>query len=217
MRSRRGGIECTRGKLTSSSAAPSGGTLASALGLFETYHWKQIVKSHEPYALSPVANTKLPPAPSVFSKLTGLFSIPNLGLLTRGLTSGTDAAIVMRTWGLTKQEPSLNGLFYGPNFTYREFTKTSNFLTGMLFHYGLMIGGLFLVFCQPFRDLLRRFVPKPGDGPSKEQSAHDSVELRGVATADLETTTPKQALCKAWYNGSMYYCKSCPFPMVGAV
>lgn len=196
------------GTLTKGSAKPSGGTLASALGVFETYHWKQIIKSHKPYALSPVANTILPPGPSLFSKLTGLTWIPNLGLLTRSLTAGTDAAIVMRTWGLTKQDPSVNGLFYGPNFTYREFMKTGNFLTGMLFHWGLTVGGLFLVFCQPFRNLMRRFVRKPGDGPSREECAHDYIEFRGVATADLETPAPKQALCKAWYTGSLYYRKS---------
>ncbi|KAK7753445.1 hypothetical protein SLS62_004520 [Diatrype stigma] len=186
-------------------AKPSGGTLASAIGVFETYHWKQVARSHKPYALSPVANTILPPAPSLFFKLTGLVWIPNLGLLARSLTAGTDAAIVMRTWGLTKQDPSLNGLFYGPNFTYREFMKPGNFLTGMLFNWGLTMGGLFLVFCQPFRNLLRKFVRKPGDGPSREECAHDYIEFRGVAKADLERPAAKQALCKAWYTGSMYY------------
>ena len=202
--------------LTASSAKPSGGTLASAIGLFETYHWKKIVKSHKPYALSPVANTKLPPPPSLFSKLTGLYSIPNLGLLTRSIASGTDAAIVMRTWGLTKQEPSLHGQFYGPNFTYREFRKAGNFLTGMFFHYTLSVVGVLMMFCSPFRSLLRRMVVEPGNGPSREKSANEYIEFRGVATADLQTGAGKQAVSKAWHTGSMYMRKSLVYDLYSA-
>ena len=114
----------------------------------------------------------------------------------------------MRTWGLTKQEPELNGQFYGPNFTYREFKKARNFLNGMVFHYTLTVVGMLMTFCSPFRSLLRRFVPKPGNGPTREKSANEYVEFRGIATADLEKGPRKQALSRAWHTGSMYIRKS---------
>ena len=125
------------------------------------------------------------------------------------MTSGADAAIVMRTWGLTKQEPGLEGQFYGPNFTYREFKKARNFLNGMVFHYTLTVVGMLMTFCSPFRSLLRKFVVKPGNGPSREQSANEYVEFRGIATADREAGARKQqALSRAWHSGSMYIRKS---------
>ncbi|RYP14404.1 hypothetical protein DL765_006393 [Monosporascus sp. GIB2] len=186
-------------------AAPSGGSLETALGLFDVYSWKQISESHEPYALSPVANTTVPPKPSLLSRLTGVRYIPNLGLLTTSFAAGTNTAIVTRTWGLTKQEPALHSTFYGPKFTYQEYMKARSFLPGVFLHYVQLIGGALLMFCPPFRTLLRRFIYKPGEGPSREEGANNYFEVRGVATPDADSSARKQALCRAWYSGSMYY------------
>ncbi|KAI0127572.1 Saccharopine dehydrogenase-domain-containing protein [Xylariales sp. AK1849] len=186
------------------SSAPSGGTLATALGLFDIYSIKELKESNKDYALSPLPNPLASPKPSLFSMLTGLYTIPNLGLLHTSITAGTNAAIVQRTWGLFKQEPSRRKEFYGPNFTYREFMKARNFLTGMAMHYGLLLGGALLLFVPPFRALLRKFVFKPGEGPSKEDSAKEYIEFRGVANPDLEKCG-KQVFVKALYSGSMYY------------
>jgi short subunit dehydrogenase-like uncharacterized protein len=164
------------------------------------------VVSHTPYALSPVPNPHEAPGPSLLSKLTGLYDIPNLGLLHTSITAGTNSAIVQRTWGIFKQEPSRQKEFYGPRFTYREFMKARNFVTGMAMHYAALVGGAFLMFVPPFRNLVRRFVFKPGEGPSKEDSSKEYIEFRGVANPDLESSG-KQAFVKAWYSGSMYYCK----------
>ena len=58
---------------------------------------------------------------------------------------------------------------------------------------------------------------QPGDGPTREDAAKDYVEYRGIAWPDIDEQTPggkeevkgrgKQAFCKAWFNGSMYYCE----------
>lgn len=185
--------------------APSGGTLNTVLSLFDVFHWKEVAKSHKPYALSPIQNPNRPPKPSLLSRLTGLHSIPNLGLVSTSITGGTDAAVVQRSWGLFKQEPSLQKYFHGPNFTYREFARARSYLRGMAMHYGLVVGGLLLMFCPPFRTIMRKFVYQPGEGPSKEDQKKEYIQLRGVATPDAPTETGKQALCKAEYSGGMYY------------
>ncbi|KAI0476962.1 hypothetical protein F4859DRAFT_504379 [Xylaria cf. heliscus] len=186
-------------------SAPSGGTLATVIGLFETFSIKEVAASHKPYALSPIPNSKSAPKASILSKLIGAYHIPNLGLQATSLTAGTDAAVVQRTWGLLQQEPALRDHAYGPNFTYREFIKTRNVVTAMIMHYSLMIGGTLLAFCSPFRNLVRRFVFQPGQGPTREDAAKDYIEFRGVATPDVQQpASGKQVVCRAWYQGGMY-------------
>jgi hypothetical protein len=62
------------------------------------------------------------------------------------------------------------------------------------------------MFVPAFRALVKIFIFKPGEGASKEDSAKEHIEFRGVATPDLQSDN-KQAFVKAWYSGSMYYCK----------
>ncbi|KAI1268586.1 hypothetical protein F5Y18DRAFT_375987 [Xylariaceae sp. FL1019] len=183
---------------------PSGGTLATVMSLFETFSFKEVSASHHPYSLSPVTNSKQAPKASLWSKLTGGYRIPGLGLLTTSVTAGTDAAVVWRSWGLFKKDPVLKQLEYGPNFTYREFTRASNMLTAAMAHYALIIGGILLAFCPPFRSLVRKFIYQPGEGPTREAAAKDYIEFRGVGTPDIQTGPKKLALCKASYSGSMY-------------
>lgn len=80
-------------------------------------------------------------------------------------------------------------------------------MTAMFMHYSLIIGGALLAFCSPFRNLVRRFVFQPGQGPSREDAAKDYLEFRGVATPDVQPASGKRAqnaLCRAWYQGGMY-------------
>lgn len=170
-----------------------------------------MVKSHKPYALSPVPNSKQAPKPSLLSKLTGLYTIPKLGLMSTSMTAGTNTAVVQRTWGLFKQEPSLQKQFYGPNFTYREFIKAKNHLRGMAMHYTLIVGGALLMFCSPIRKLMRNFVYQPGEGTSKEDQAKEYIQFHGIATPDVQPSIGKQAWCKAEYSGGLYYCKHLTF------
>ncbi|KAI1101976.1 hypothetical protein F4804DRAFT_343566 [Jackrogersella minutella] len=190
--------------------APSGGTLHTIFGLFDVFPWKEVAKSHKPYALSPIPNSKLPPKPSLISKLTGLRSIPSLGLVSTSVTAGTNTAVVQRSWGLFKQDSSLQKHFHGPNFTFREYMKAQGYLKGMAMHYGLVFGGLVLILCPPFRRMMRKYVSQPGDGPTKEDQAKEYIQLRGVATPDTSAEIRKQAVCKAEHSGGMYYCQVKP-------
>jgi len=54
--------------------------------------------------------------------------------------------------------------------------------------------------------VVRRFVLKPGEGPTKEAQKKERIEYRGVAVADLEGVRVKRAFCKAKYDGGMYFC-----------
>ncbi|KAI1469206.1 uncharacterized protein F4812DRAFT_422322 [Daldinia caldariorum] len=185
--------------------ALSGGTIHTALGLFDVFHWKDIAQSHKPYALSPVPNSKEAPKPSFLSRLTGLYTIPKLGLMSTSLTAGTNTAVVQRTWGLFKQVPSLQKQFYGPNFTYREFVRAKSHLRGMAMHYALAVGTVLFMFCPPVRKLVLKYAYQPGEGTSKDNQAKEYIQFRGVATPDIQPSIGKQAWCKAEFSGGLYY------------
>ena len=187
------------------SSAPSGGTLASFLNMLEMFSAKALLQTLKPYALSPVPNNHSGPKRSFIASATGLVRVPGLGLLTTSTTGTMNTALVSRTWGLSKQEPSLQSTFYGPNFTYQELMKTSNVAAGILIHYSLIFGATLLL-CSPMRALMKRFMFKPGEGPDKDVAMKECIELRVVAMPDIEGTN-KQAFGKLSYTGSMYYCK----------
>jgi hypothetical protein len=174
--------------------------------MFELFPAKTILQALKPYALSPVPNNYRAPKKSLIASATGVVSEPSLGLLSTSVNGAMDAALVFRTWGLMKQEPSLQKEFYGPKFTYREFMKTRNVLTGIATHYMLIIGATLLLF-SPIRALLRKFIFEPGDGPDKSEAKKDVIEFRAVAKPDSDVETNKQASGKLSYTGSMYYRK----------
>jgi hypothetical protein len=172
--------------------------------MFELFPPKALIQALKPYALSPVPNDHTGTEKSLITSATGLVNVPGLGLLSTSLNGAMDAAVVFRTWGLTKQEPSLQKDFYGPSFTYQEFQKARNILTGMMTHYGLIIGAILLL-CSLVRALIRKFIFEPGDGPYKDEAKKDCIEFRAIAKPDSDNETNKQAFGKLSYTGSMYY------------
>jgi len=199
----RKGITATH---STNSSAPSGGTVASLLAFFDTFTLKEIADAFQPYALSPVPNPKaashkLP----LKTRLTGLRTVPDLGMLTTFLAADTDRAIIGRTWGLLSQAGGDDA--YGPNFHFSEHMRTRNWLSGVAIHLGIGLSGFLLAVLPPLRWVVRRLVYKQGDGPDKEQSKKDEIEFRGVAAPDTDRPVGKQAFCRATYFGSMYACK----------
>lgn len=187
---------------------PSGGTLASVLTLFEAFSIKEITQASSPFASSPIPHKEPTRSPTSFLQLLfGIRSIPNLGLVTTSVASATDTPVVERTWGLLSQIPSRKDEFYGPNFTWTMYYKARNWLHGIAVHWGLLLGGFLLAFVSPFRALVRKFVFQPGQGPDKASTAKEEIEYRGVASPDTDVPSNKQAICRAWFHGSMYYCK----------
>jgi hypothetical protein len=139
------------------------------------------------------------------TKLTGLITVPALGLLTTSPAAVTDRPIVHRTWGLLQTLPSMRDQFYGPNFSYRQYMKARNWVDGIAKHLVLAFIGLVVV-TPPLRYLAKRLVYAPGEGVDPEVAKKDRVEIRAVASPDLPGLVDKQAVARAWFDGGLYQC-----------
>ncbi|KAG0647549.1 trans-acting enoyl reductase [Hyphodiscus hymeniophilus] len=180
------------------SAKPSGGTLNTVLTLLDVYSFKQLGAANAPYALSPIPGPKTKSPKSLVTKLFGVRVVPDLGILTTSIGASADQPIIQRSWGL------LGGnSFYGPNFQFAEYSKARNYLIAVMMHFGLMAGALLLAI-PIFRQLARRFVYQPGDGPTKEEYKNDRFEYRGIASPDVQTANPPRAYVRAYFDGSLY-------------
>jgi hypothetical protein len=167
----------------------------------DVYSLKQLGAANAPYALSPIPGPKTTSSTSWITKLFGVREDPDLGLLTTSIGASVDKPIIHRSWG------QLGGTsFYGPNFSFEEYSKTRNYVTAVLVHYGLGAAMLFLAI-PIFRRFAKRFVYQPGDGPTMESTKNDRFEYRGVAKPDVQAANPATAYCRAYFNGSLYACK----------
>lgn len=188
--------------------APSGGTIDTVFNVLDRFSLKELSRAFKPYALSPVPRPNRPcgPKPSLMRRLTGLVTVPGLGLLTTSFTGRANVAIVERTWGLLETTPSRQPQAYGPNFSFREYMRAPSRLQGFAMHLAFVLGGLILVLTpRPLRRLARRFLTQPGQGRSREDGARESLQLRAVADADTTAEAAKQAYCEARFQGSMYH------------
>ena len=183
------------------SGKPSGGTLSTVFALMDVYSLKQLGAAHAPYALSPIAGPKTTISKSWVTKLFGVRVVPDLGILTTSLGGATDQPIIQRSWGVLGGDS-----FYGPNFHVAEYMKARNYLTAVVMHFAIVLGGLFLA-VPIFRKFARRHVYQPGDGPTKEESTKDRFDYRGIAKPDVQTANPPRAFCRASFNGSLYACE----------
>ncbi len=88
--------------------------------------------------------------------------MPDLGTLTDSLQGPADIPIVYRSWGLID-----SGNFYGPHFHLTAYQKARNLLQGFGIHLAMTFGFM-AILLPPVRWLLKFFVYKPGQGPTKE-------------------------------------------------
>lgn len=188
---------------------PSGGTITSLLSIFDITPLPKIIATMTPYALSPVPKPHSIPSESLV--FLGTRSVPHLGHLTTFISGAMDRAIVHRTWGIFSQIPSKRDEFYGDNFSFEEYMKCGNWLSGKVIHWGL-VGTAWLLAKSPvMRGLVRKVVFKAGEGPDVDEAKGDVVEYWGVATPDSENekAVGKKAFARAVYSGSMYSCECC--------
>ncbi|KAL8997986.1 MAG: hypothetical protein Q9188_006190 [Gyalolechia gomerana] len=181
---------------------PSGGTLATIVGILDHYSLSQLAKASAPWALSPVAGPRSSTQVPLATRLLGVRKQPQLGTLTTSITAGPNIAIVQRTWGLLTGPES-----YGPNFQYHEYMRVKNSLAGAIIHFALTLG-LFALAIPPLRWLCQyaaHNVYAPGQGARKEITAEESFELRAVAEADEDSSKPQMAMAKFRYDGGIYY------------
>ncbi|KAI1608374.1 saccharopine dehydrogenase [Exophiala viscosa] len=193
------------------SSGPSGGTLATGLGLMDHYSagaMKECLQN--PFILSPTQlkpytkDTIYPrnPEPNTYirtpwQKWTGVWSYPRLGHLTTSITAKPNMAIVHRSAGMTPY-------FYGFNFSYEEYMAVGSPLVGVLIHIALALLTLFLAF-PPTRVIMKLLTTyKPGSGPSKESTKGDVFELRAIAVAEQLAKQPRKALATFRFEGGVY-------------
>lgn len=178
--------------------APSGGTIATILAIFESYGPKGMARATRPWAMSPIRGTK-PTATPLVSKLLGVRRVPGLGVLTTSIAGATNVAVVQRSWGLLDR-----GRYYGPKFQYREYMTVRNAFVGVLMHFAFALGAMALLL-RPCRWLTRKFVYAPGEGATKQNTMNDAFEWRAVATADEDSSSPRRAFGRFRYDGGGYY------------
>ncbi|KAL9103167.1 MAG: hypothetical protein Q9163_001772 [Psora crenata] len=182
------------------STAPSGGSLATILSIFDSYSMKQVADAMSGnWSSSPIKGRKPTPPSSLVSKFLGVRSVPHLGTVTTSPQAGTNVAVVQRSWGLLA-----GGNYYGPNFQYSEYVTVRNRFIGALVHVALALGTIALAL-PPVRWLLKKLVYALGQGVSKEKTVRDYVEFRAVATADQESPNPRRAFGRCRYDGGIYY------------
>lgn len=179
---------------------PSGGTLASLLGLFDVYSLNDVRKAMNPWSLSPIPPNPSSSGVSLVQMLTGVKTVSDLGTLTTSIQGPVDRTQVYRSWGLMDA-----GKFYGSAFRFHPFMTVRNAFIGLLVHSMLALGGLALVL-PPVRWLLKKLVYAPGQGPTKDEVKSDRVEYRAIATAETsDPAEPKRSYGRLTFHGSMYH------------
>lgn len=160
----------------------SGGTAASALNISTAYPVAYLLKTFAPFALSPVQPSadqlKGVPPKSLRSTLLGNWYVPELGVLISWPGTAVDRAIVHRSWGLFDE-----GKWYGSRFRFSALLRSRNALTGALQRLALVALQLLLLL-PPGRWLLRKFLNKPGEGSSRDESEEFGARFKAVATSE---------------------------------
>lgn len=178
---------------------PSGGTIATVLSIGEHYSPKELSDSMKPWALSPIPGPPSEKPVSLYTKISGVRTVPGLGILTSSLAAKPNEAIVQRSWGLLD-----DGKLYGNKFTFREYKRVNSKLIGFITHLALALAMLALSI-RPFRLLVKKFVYAPGQGASKESHKEELLEYRAVAIADQNVSQPKRAYSRFRWEGGIYY------------
>jgi len=135
----------------------SGSTIASGFAVAELPA-EELQAVSDPHCLDPAASTwKGPKMVDTFgmgfSRLAGKHTAPFI-------MATVNTRIVWRSHALL-------GHSYGERFAYKETMEASGRLSAFLSSLGLGFGAMFIAI-RPIRNLVRRFLPKPGEGPSRE-------------------------------------------------
>ncbi|KAI0601629.1 Saccharopine dehydrogenase-domain-containing protein [Biscogniauxia sp. FL1348] len=170
--------ETTREVIVSGSeipADPSGGSVESIMHK-ASMDPQTVREADEPWALSPVrgAQTSMP------ANIFGIRSDPRLGVMAACALGGVqNRGLVHRTWGLLQGTAAT----YGPNFQYNEYQAVPSALAGALKVLAARLMQAALGFAL-LRNLARRYLPAPGDGPGPEAARRYAVRVEAVAVAD---------------------------------
>lgn len=175
------------------SSGVSGGTIATALNVIETFSFKDLKDTYKPFGISPIT-------PPNFVKQSDVLHDDRLGgWIGPWIMSNTNAAVVSRTYGLL-------GGQWGDKFTYGEYYNWGSWLKcyGTMALTRIVSVGLIL---PPVRWLVKMFVPVSGDGPSEGTMRNGSVTMKIVAETDEEV--PRSASVTVTGDGDPAYLLTC--------
>lgn len=150
-----------RFRLLKTKGAASGGTVASIVGIAENIGDRSVRQVlFDPYALDPAGSPRGPDGPDQ----NGPRRDPDGRWTGPFLMAGVNTRVVRRS-------NALLGYPYGHDFRYEEAVGMGSGPLGFARAVGLSVGMAGLLSAAaipPTRALLRRFLPAPGEGPSRE-------------------------------------------------
>lgn len=170
----------------------SGGSISTVFTTFEKIPaWKRNA-SRQDFAVSTVRGV---PSPSLRLVYKLPFSDPPIygGI---SAVAESNRQLVQRTWGLHELQkyraaPQSNEdklRSYGSQFKYEEFAVMPGVFSSVLLSVTLGVFVLAASFLSPFRWVLKKLAPSPGEGPSLEARTQGMLELTNV-TASVPTPT----------------------------
>jgi len=169
-----GTVNTVRSSVMEIKGGISGGSISSVLDLFETFATNELLAAYKAFAFSPIGRppNRVPQPSVVFDERLG-------GWLGPWLMSGTNAAVVCRTYGLL-------GGRWGDKFCYREYLTWGSWLYSRVAQIGLGSMSALLMF-SPVRWFVRKFVPDSG-GPDEETMKNGKFTMKIVADTDTGET-----------------------------
>ncbi|KAF7362452.1 Sacchrp-dh-NADP domain-containing protein [Mycena venus] len=160
----------------------SGGTIHTGISMLETVSKEELRVANQEYSISPSVGMPSPRKPLIYR-----LRLPDTGKILTGATyfmARADCSLVQRSWGLLEVEAAQDKsyLHYGPAFKYDEFFVTGSAVRAVLLTLGMAIGvGVMLV--SPLRWLLKKVLPKPGEGPSESVRNNGFLKVTNLTTA----------------------------------
>ncbi|OBT44667.1 hypothetical protein VE00_04408 [Pseudogymnoascus sp. WSF 3629] len=162
----------------------SGGTVNSAIRMFDQYSLSELLKLLAPFSLSPRLPKRSHPQKnlSLGSRIFGLRKISGLGWMGVNPQGLVDKCYVNRSWGLAADNDAET---YGENFDYHAWMRVPGPVSAVILHFA-MLTAMFLFCIPPFRWLIKRIGFKQGDGPALSFREKCSFVVRTSAIADNE-------------------------------
>ncbi|KAJ7496625.1 Saccharopine dehydrogenase-domain-containing protein [Mycena latifolia] len=179
----------------------SGGTISTGIVAIEEIPANERRIARVEYSLSPAQGTPSPP-----NRLIYRLFLPDTRKTLVGaffFMKEPNRAIVQRSWGLLEVESAKDKSqpHYGPAFKYDEFLVTGGAVRSVLLTLGFAVGvGLFLI--SPIRWLLKKFLPKPGEGPSEWTQKNGFMKVTNLTTTVPSPTRPAPIQVKTVMNGT---------------
>ncbi|KAI9067472.1 hypothetical protein FKP32DRAFT_1588577 [Trametes sanguinea] len=191
--------------------APSGGSFATLLSLYEEVPRLKVEEAHRDYALSPIPGAPSPPsrlATRVPFRTPVRYGAPYvMGLSNR--------AIVQRTFGLNQMALTAGRVFFGEKDAPQKEQQIRPYAYGTQFRYGEYLvshGGTYwsaviastvmalmfsLLYFAPIRWLFKKLVFKPGEGPTEQELEKGFM----VATNYTATASEPATWAKSVFRG----------------